>query len=56
MANKTYDWKITAKKFFILAAEVVLSGLLVYFTDNTLYLGLIPIIEAVRNFVKHIDK
>lgn len=52
MANK-FKISITAKKFLIVAAEVVVSGLIVYFTDNPLFLGLIPLAEAVRNFLKH---
>ena len=49
----TYNWKITAKKFLIGAAEVIVAGLIVYLTENGFWLFLIPTLEAVRNLLKH---
>ena len=53
MAKIKYDWKITAEKFFFVLGEVVLAGLLSYFTENNLYLFLVPTLEALRNYLKH---
>lgn len=52
MANK-FDWKITAKKVGIVTLEVLLAGVAVYFTDNQICLVIVPVIEAVRNTIKH---
>lgn len=52
MTNK-YDWKLTAKKFGIVLVEIVLAGTIVYFTDNALFLGIVPLLEAARNYLKH---
>lgn len=51
-----YEWKKTAGKFLIIAGEVVVSGLIVYFTDNSLFLAAIPLLEAGRNWLKHRNK
>lgn len=48
-----FDWKITAKKFSWIAAEVLISGGICYLTDNNLYLAIIPVLEAIRNVIKH---
>lgn len=53
MANKIkYDWKITAKKVIIISAEIVLAGTVVYFTDNALFLGIVPFLEGLKNYLK----
>lgn len=52
----SYDWKITAKKFGIIALEVIIAGLLVYFTENNIFLSLIPLLEAGKNWLKHRKK
>ncbi len=51
--TKKYDWRITAGKFFTILAEVILAGTIVYLTDNGLFLVLVPVIEALRNYLKH---
>jgi hypothetical protein len=51
--NMKYDPKITAKRFFIILAEVIIAGAIVYLTDNQLWLVLVPVLEALRNWFKH---
>jgi hypothetical protein len=53
MAEKTYDWKKTGKKFLWTASEVVVLGLLSYVTSNHTWLYLVPLLEALRNYLKH---
>ena len=48
-----YKFSITTVKALVILGEVVIAGLVVYFTDNNLYLGLIPLLEAIRNWLKH---
>ena len=48
-----YDWKKTAKKALIVAGEVIVAGLISYLTDYQLYLVLVPVLEALRNWIKH---
>ncbi len=43
-----YKWKLTAKKFLWIAGEVIVAGVIVYLTDNNLYLAIIPALEALR--------
>lgn len=51
----TYKISITLRKFLISVVEVALAGLIAYLAKNPLYLGLIPIAEAVRNFLKNYE-
>ncbi len=53
MAKIKYDWKITAKKGMIVLAEVIIAGLISYLAENNIYLLLIPILESLRNYIKH---
>lgn len=48
-----YSWKITLQKAGIIAVEVLLAGVAVYLTDNQIFLVAVPMIEAVRNAIKH---
>jgi len=48
-----YKWKITAKKFLWASAEVIVAGLLVYFTERPECLALVPIVEVIKNWLKH---
>jgi len=48
-----YDWKKTAEKAVWALAEVVVAGVLVYMTDNNLYLMAVPLVETVKNWLKH---
>ena len=54
-ARPRYDWRITAVKFCIIAAEVIVAGLITYFTDNQAYLMVVPFLEALRNYLKNRD-
>ena len=56
MAKQKYDFKITLKKFGIAAVQIVVVGLIAYLTDNQMMLAIIPLLEAVKNYVKHKDK
>jgi len=53
MEEKKYNVNKTIEKFLIALVEVLLSGLIVYFTENGMWLVLIPVLEALRNFLKH---
>ena len=48
-----FDWKITAKKFGWSALEVFVAGLIAYFTERPEFLAIVPLIEAVKNWLKH---
>lgn len=48
-----YNYKQTIKKVLWIGAEVIIAGLVVYLTDNSLYLTIIPALEALRNYIKH---
>ena len=48
-----YDWRIALKKIAWIAGEVIVAGVVVYLTDNGLYLAIIPGLEALRNWIKH---
>jgi hypothetical protein len=48
-----YNWLITLKKFGIIAAEVVIAGLISYATEDPRWMALVPFLEAIRNIVKH---
>ncbi len=50
---KTYDWKKTLEKFLIALVEVLVAGTIVYLTDNTIFLVLVPVLESLRNWLKH---
>lgn len=48
-------WK-TFKKFGIVFTEVLITGLIVYLTKEKMFLVLIPLLEAFRNWFKHRKK
>jgi len=50
---KTFKWQITAKKAATVAIYVIISGSIAYLDSNGVWLGLIPILTAVENVVKH---
>jgi len=50
---KKYKWYLTAKKVLWLSAEILIAGMLAYSTDHPEFLALVPIIEGIRNFIKH---
>ncbi len=43
----------TLTRFGIVFAEVIIAGLLVYLTENGLYLMVVPALESLRNFLKY---
>ena len=53
MANPKYDVGKTVYSGLKVAVEVILAGLIVYFTDNNYYIGLVPVFELIRNWWKH---
>lgn len=55
MSKRKYDmnWKIWGKKIGIILVEVLISGAIVYLTDNQIFLALIPALEGLRNYWKH---
>lgn len=53
MINKSYLPTKTIEKFGIALAEVLIAGTIVYLTENSLFLVIIPVLEAARNFLKH---
>lgn len=56
MAKKiAYDWKKTASKFLWALGEILLAGAIAYATERPEFLGLVPILEAFRNYLKHKD-
>ena len=48
-----YDIKKTGKKFLWILAEIIVSGAIVYFTDQIGFLVLVPVFESIRNWIKH---
>jgi len=48
-----YKWSITVKKFAWAFAEIVVAGLIAYATDHPEFLVIVPIAEAIRNWIKH---
>jgi len=48
-----YDWKKTAKKFGWALAEIFVAGAIAYATEHPEWLVLVPVFEAVRNWLKH---
>lgn len=51
-----FDWKRTAEKVGWSLAFVVVSGVLSIATDNPKWMFLVPVLEGVRNVLKHKDK
>ena len=47
------NWKKTGKKFLWVLAEVVVAGTITYFANNPGFLILVPVLEALRNYLKH---
>ena len=51
--KKKYDWKITLNKAAIVLGDIVIAGLLSYALENDFLILLVPVLEAVRNYLKH---
>ncbi len=52
----TYDPKKTLEKFGIAFLEVLVAGAIVYCTDRVEFLMVVPILEALRNWLKNRKK
>jgi hypothetical protein len=48
-----YQFKKTIYKVLISLAEIIAAGVVVYLTDNNLYIGLVPLAQGIRNWIKH---
>ena len=48
-----YNWKRTLEKFGWGTVYLIITGLVVYFTDNPKWIALITDLMAVQNFIKH---
>jgi len=48
-----YNWKITAKKGLILFAEIIILGAIAFVTEDPEYICLLPVLEMLRNAIKH---
>lgn len=53
MALNKYNWKITAKKFSWSLLEVLVAGVISVYSNQPWFLILVPIVEALRNYIKH---
>lgn len=50
MAN---DWRKVAKKVGWSVSFVLVSGAIVLLTEQKMYMFLVPVLEGLKNFVKH---
>ena len=48
-----YDISITINKFAWSLAEIILAGLAVVYGNSPYYLAIVPLLEALRNYIKH---
>lgn len=51
-----YKFSKTFEKFGIALVEVLIAGTIVYFTEQGLFLMVIPFLEALRNWLKNRKK
>ncbi len=54
--KKTYDVKKTLQKVGIVAAEILVAGVLAYIADKPALLILAPMFEGILDYIKHRDK
>ena len=47
------DWIKTGKKFLWVLAEIAVAGTIAYLADHPAFLMIAPILEALRNYLKH---
>ena len=50
---KNINWKIWSKKLGINLFEIILAGGAVIYTGNIYWMALVPVIEGIRNAIKH---
>ncbi len=48
-----YSFKKTLVKGLWILAEVGIAGVIVYFTENSYFIGLVPLLEMGKNWLKH---
>ena len=53
MTTKKYSAKKTLEKFGIAFLEVLIAGAIVYCTDRVEFMMLVPLLEALRNWLKN---
>lgn len=53
--DKMYKPSLTLWKYIKVFIYILLAGSLTYATENPAYMALIPLIEALANYVKHKD-
>ncbi len=51
--KETYKFSLTVRKVVISLLEIVIAGLIALQTQRPEYLLLVPIIEGIRNIIKH---
>lgn len=51
--NKKFNWKKTAMKALQSAVLVFIAGVIAWMEQEPMYLALVPIVEALRNYIKH---
>ena len=56
MKKHINNWKKPAEKFAIALVEIAIAGFIAWSAENPIWLGLVPLAEAVRNIIKHRDK
>ena len=49
-----FDWKIWLKKVVITTLAVVIAGGISVWQNNVYWLAVLPILQAVYNFYKHV--
>ena len=53
MATEKFSVKIWAKKIVLATLAVAIAGGMAVWQDNIVWLALVPIFQAVQNFIKH---
>ncbi len=48
-----YSKEKTFYKGLWVLGEVAIAGLVVYLTDNNYYIALVPVLEMLKNYIKH---
>ena len=51
--NSNFSWKIFLKKLAVNSAIVFLTGLIVVWQEDPLYIALVPAIQAMLNYLKN---
>jgi hypothetical protein len=51
--KEKYDWRITLRKGFFTAVEIFIVGAIAFAQEDARYLAIVPVLEMVRNYLKH---